>query len=184
MKLRKKQVKLKNGKTLVLISPKIENAQEMADYYNMIVAETKFISADIMDPKATKESQEKWIKGSIDDEKSLVITAQIDGKIVGMGNINPKGKNKVRYKHVCLIGVSVLKQFWGLGIASAIMKELIEFAKKIGYEQIELDVVSANESAVHLYKKFGFVEEGRLTHAMKYTDGTYADFIKMQKFLL
>lgn len=184
MKLRRKQIKLKNGETLVLTSPKIENAQEMADYYNTMITETRFVASDILDSKATMESQEKWINQSLNDEKSLIVIAQIGGKIVGMGNINPKGTKRVRYRHVCLIGVSVLKQFWGLKIASAIINELINFAKKTGYEQIELDVVSTNEGAIHLYKKFGFVEEGRLTHAMKYTDGTYADFIKMQKFLI
>ena len=39
MKLRRKQIKLKNGETLVLTSPKIENAQEMADYYNTMITE-------------------------------------------------------------------------------------------------------------------------------------------------
>lgn len=184
MRLRRKQIKLKNGETLVLTSPKIENAQEMADYYNTMITETRFVASDIFDSKATIESQEKWINQSLNDEKSLIVIAQIGGKIVGMGNINPKGTKRVRYRHVCLIGVSVLKQFWGLKIASAILTELINFAKKTDYEQIELDVVSTNESAIHLYKKFRFVEEGRLTHAMKYTDGTYADFIKMQKFLI
>lgn len=179
-----KKIKLKNGEILTLTSPKVDNAQEMADYYTTIVAQTRFISSDIMDSKATKESQQGWIEGTLHDEQSLVILAQIDGKIVGLGNVNPKRNNKVRYRHVCLVGVSVLKEYWGLGIASAIMKGLIEFAKKARFEQIELDVVSTNESAVHLYKKFGFIEEGRLTHAMKYTDGTYADFIIMQKFLV
>lgn len=184
MELRKKQIKLMNGKTLILTSPKIENAQEIADYYNRVVAETRFLSADIKDVKETVESQEKSIKENIIDKKSLDVIAVIDGQIVGIGNVNPKRNNKVRYRHVCLIGVSVLKQFWGLGIASFIMIELIEFAKKSGFEQIELNVVSTNESAIHLYKKFGFVEEGCLSRAMKYTDGSYADLISMQKFLI
>lgn len=187
MKLRKKQIKLKNGKACILTSPKIENAQELADYYKKLVAETRFISTDVADLlKNTDavESQEKWIGESIVAEKSLIVTAQVDGRIVGIGSINPKRNNRIRYRHACCLGISVLKKFHGIGIASAIMRELIEFAKKSGFEQIELDVVSTNESAIHLYKKFGFAEEGRLSHAMKYTDGTYADFIKMQKFLI
>ncbi len=184
MELVGKRIKLKNGKTLILTSPKIENAQEIADYYNRVIAETRFLSADIKDEKDTVESQEKCIRENMVDKKSLDVIALLDGQIVGIGNVNPKRNNKVRYRHVCLIGVSVLKQFWGLGIASAIMNELINFAKKVKFEQIELNVVSTNESAIHLYKKFGFVEEGRLSRAMKYTDGTYADLINMQKFLI
>ncbi len=179
-----KNVKLKNGKVLTLTTPSIDNAQELADYYNTIVCQSRFVAADAMDTKLTAENETQWIEKSEKDERSLIIAAKLDGKIVGLGNISTKNPKYIRFKHSCGLGVSVLKDFWGLGIASAIMTELVEFARKASFEQIELDVVSTNESAVHLYKKFGFVEEGLLTHAMKYTDGTYADFIKMQKFLV
>ena len=184
MKLSEKHLKLKNDKNLILTSPKIENAQEIADYLNTIAGQTRFMSIDIDDAEATREGEEKWITEIAKDEKSLNVIAQVDGKIVGLGNVNPKRISRIRYRHACLIGISILKEYWGLGIASAIMSELIDFAKKTGFEQIELDVVSTNESAIHLYKKYGFVEVGHLIHAMKYTDGTYADFIKMQKFLI
>ena len=71
-----------------------------------------------------------------------------------------------------------------LGIASEIMKVLIETAETYGYEQIELAVVDENKPAKHLYEKFGFYETGYLNNAMKYADGSYAKFIFMQKDLI
>ena len=82
------------------------------------------------------------------------------------------------------MGISVLKEFWGLGIASEIMKVLIETAETYGYEQIELAVVSENTPAINLYNKFGFYETGYRNNAMKYADGSYAKFILMQKDLI
>ena len=81
------------------------------------------------------------------------------------------------------MGISVLKEYWGLGIASEIMKVIIEKAKEVGYEQIELQVVDTNASARHLYSKFGFYETGYINNAMKYANGTYAKHIIMQKDL-
>ena len=98
------------------------------------------------------------------------------------GNLGPKSKHK-RISHRCDMGISVLKEFWGLGIASEIMKLIIDKAKEVGFEQIELQVVAENEPARHLYKKFGFYETGYINNGMKYNDGTYAKFILMQKDL-
>ena len=60
---------------------------------------------------------------------------------------------------------------------------LTELAGRIGYEQIELEVVDGNTSAKHLYEKCGFVETGRRVRAMKYDDGTYRDELVMSKIL-
>ena len=46
-----------------------------------------------------------------------------------------------------------------------------------------LMVVSANEAAVGLYRKFGFEATGTVPHAFRYQDGTYADFLFMVKKL-
>ena len=63
------------------------------------------------------------------------------------------------------------------------MKLIIDKAKEVGFEQIELQVVAENEPARHLYKKFGFYETGYINNGMKYNDGTYAKLILMQKDL-
>ena len=82
------------------------------------------------------------------------------------------------------MGLSVSKEFWGLGIASEIMKVLIEKAKEVYFEQIELQVIEENAAARHLYQKFGFYETGYINHSMKYANGTYAKSILMQKDLI
>jgi len=60
---------------------------------------------------------------------------------------------------------------------------LTELAKKIGFEQMDLEVVEGNDNAKHLYEKCGFVETGRRLRALKYDDGTYRDEIIMCKLL-
>ena len=53
-----------------------------------------------------------------------------------------------------------------MGIASEMMNVLIENAKEIGYEQMELQVVATNKPAIHLYSKFGFYETGYINNGM------------------
>ena len=45
-------------------------------------------------------------------------------------------------------------------------------------------MVSTNEAAVGLYKKFGFQVTGTIPRAFRYADGTYADFLFMVKKLV
>ena len=56
-------------------------------------------------------------------------------------------------------------------------------AKKMGYEQVELEVVEGNTRAKNLYERFGFRETGKNLRALKYDDGSYRDEYKMVKIL-
>ena len=59
------------------------------------------------------------------------------------------------------IGIAIEKAYWGRGIGKALMLACIECAKKVGYLQLELEVVADNASAVRLYESVGFREFGR-----------------------
>jgi len=146
-----REIKLKNGEILTITSPTLDDVQELADYANTIRYESKFITMSEEDGLSTPASQEKWIQSTLNN-RSFIFSAKINGKLVGMGQFRPKS-NKTRLTHRCDMGISVLKEYWGLGIASEIMKVIIEKAKEVGFEQIELQVVEENASARHLYKK-------------------------------
>ena len=45
----------------------------------------------------------------------------------------------------------------------------------MGYEQLELEVVSSNERGIALYKKLGFEAYGLRKKSFKYRDGHYED---------
>ena len=66
-----------------------------------------------------------------------------------------------KLRHRCRCGISIEKDFWGLGIGRALTESCIECARKAGYTQMELEVVSDNKRAVSLYKSVGFQEMGR-----------------------
>ena len=59
------------------------------------------------------------------NKRSVIFSAKINGKLVGSGNLCPKS-NKARLAHRYDMGVSVLKEYWGLSIASEIIKVEID----------------------------------------------------------
>ena len=64
-------------------------------------------------------------------------------------------------KHRAELGISILKEYWGLGLGKALMQACIQCAKEAGYVQLELNAVAENERAIALYKSLGFEEFGR-----------------------
>ena len=83
-----------------------------------------------------------------------------DGKVVGTAGITAVGDN-YKVKHRAEFGISILENYWGLGIGRALTEACIECARKAGYIQLELDVVADNKRAITLYKRAGFQEYGR-----------------------
>ena len=55
----------------------------------------------------------------------------------------------------------VRPEYRGNGIATALVERIIEDARNIGYKELYLDTLPELESAVRLYKSFGFEETGQ-----------------------
>lgn len=105
---------------------------------------------------------------------NLFLLATKDEKIIGTANM--KSFLRKRISHRGIFGISVLKEFSGQGIGSMLLAEIINYAKSVNLEILELEVRTDNIPAIHLYKKFGFKEYGlyekffKIDH--KYYDGT------------
>ncbi len=91
--------------------------------------------------------------GELKDDWGLV--AMINNKIVGAvwarimedyGHVDDKTPS---------LAISLYKEYRGLGIGTAMMKEMLVLLKEHGYKQVSLSVQKANY-AVKLYKKVGF----------------------------
>jgi putative acetyltransferase len=58
------------------------------------------------------------------------------------------------------------------------MSEVFRWADEVGVEKLFLSVYPHNDAAIALYRKFGFVEEGRLSGHSKKAAG-YEDEVLM-----
>ena len=109
----------------------------------------------------------KKIKGfairSVDDSRSGIerflkrnphtsVVACLDGKIVGNASITYID-DKIKLRHRAEFGIAILKEAWNLGIGSAILKEMIDLAREMDYERIELEVDDTNTRGIALYHK-------------------------------
>lgn len=182
MRFENRSVRLKDGRECVLRPTTAEDAQEMIDYMKITAAETPFLLRYPDEVKYTLENEKEILARIYGEEKTVMMLALVDGQVAGNCSISGLG-DKRRILHRCSLAIALKKEYWGLGIGTAMLDYLTELARGIGYEQIELEVVEGNVSAKRLYEKCGFVETGRRVRAMKYDDGTYRDEFVMSKLL-
>lgn len=109
--------------------------------------------------------------------------AFVEGKYAGSCSFGGVSERN-RMRHRCTVGISLYRDFWGQGIGTVLMSEILSAARAAGFEQAELEVVSANAPAIALYRKLGFETTGTIPRAFKYQDGSCADFLFMVKNLV
>jgi RimJ/RimL family protein N-acetyltransferase len=107
------------------------------------------------------------------------ISFLLNGKLAGSAG-NNLIRDCAKMRHRAEFGISIKKEYWGLGIGDALTKACIECAKNAGFLQLELEVVSENESAINLYKKHGFVEYGRNSRGFRCRDGRWQELVLMR----
>ena len=153
-------VTLKDGRACILRNGTASDGQALLDEFNLTHEQTDFLLTYPGEHSYTAEQEAAFLQEKTDSADEIELLAELDGEVVGCAGINCVGR-KEKIRHRAEFGISVDKAYWGLGIGRALTEACIEFAKKAGYIQLELEVVAENRSAIGLYESAGFVEYGR-----------------------
>ncbi len=97
---------------------------------------------------------EKDFRDLLSHPYCMYVVALLDGEPVGCSG----------FTNICDVAnidnVVVAPAFRGLGVAQAMLRELISRGEAEHVEAFTLEVRVSNETAIHVYEKFGFVSEG------------------------
>jgi RimJ/RimL family protein N-acetyltransferase len=77
------------------------------------------------------------------------------------------------------IGMAVAREWRGRGVGGALLAAAVDWARAHGLHKLTLGVFPHNERAIGLYRRFGFVEEGRRVQQIRRTSGELWDTIEM-----
>lgn len=104
------------------------------------------------------------IQGLVTDKNAVARVGIVDGKVIcyysfynicNEGNVN---------------NLAVKQDYRGKGIGKSLIKDMIKVAKDRGICALTLEVNEKNNNAIQLYRKFGFILEGKRTKFYKGTD--------------
>lgn len=154
------KIVLKNGKEAYLRNGTAHDGNVVFENFNLTHAETDFLLSYPEENSFNTAQEGQFLEKKTESTNEIEIIAFVDGKVAGTAGIEAVG-TKYKVKHRAEFGISVLKEYWGVGIGRALTEACIKCAREAGYIQLELNVVAENTRAISLYKKEGFTEYGR-----------------------
>ena len=149
------------------------DAASYVETYRAVAGELRYIQTERV--SGAVRSYRKRFRRSRTNEVAHLVAASGERVI---GNLSISRDHHPATRHVATLGMFVAADWRGRGVGSALMAEALTWARAAGVERVELTVYPHNTAAVALYRKFGFVEEGRLVRHAKKSYG-YEDEILM-----
>ena len=174
-----KTVTLKDGRTCVIRNGEAQDAEGVLANFIATHGQTEFLSTYPDETTFTVEYEEAYLKKKKEAERDAALVAEVDGVITGTAGIDLISRSD-KVKHRAHFGISVDKDWWGIGIGRALTEACIECAKAAGYLQMELGVIADNERAISLYRSVGFTEYGRNPKGFRTRDGRWQKDILMR----
>jgi RimJ/RimL family protein N-acetyltransferase len=114
------------------------------------------------------------------DARTAAFAASIGGALVAVADREIVGTLHVESRRgVGEIGMLVEKEWRGRGVGSALLNVAIERARRDGLHKLSLEVFPHNAAGLALYRKCGFVEEGRRVKHYRRASGELWDSMVM-----
>ena len=118
------KIVLKNGKEALLRNGDTADGAVVYDIFNATHEETDYLLSYSDENTFGPEQEAKFLEEKAKSPDEIEIVALIDGKVVGLAGIESVGK-KYKIKHRADFGISILKEYWGLGLGKALTKACI-----------------------------------------------------------
>ena len=171
--------KAKDGKTVILRTPKWEDLDDFVELINSLVDEGAEI---LMVEKVTRDEEADWLgkrmaaieKGTLAD-----IVAEVDGKVVAHAELD---RQEGYSSHVGTLGIGIRDGYRDIGIRTEMINILICEGEKRNLRILTLTVFSTNKRARHVYRNAKFKETGKIPKKF-YKNGKYINEIVMAREL-
>lgn len=171
-------VVLKNGKTALLRNGDAQDGSTVYEVFNLTHEETDYLLSYPDENSYDSEQEARFLEDKTNSPDEIEIVAVVDGKVVGVAGIEAVGR-KYKVRHRAEFGISVLKEYWGMGLGKALSEACIQCARDAGYAQLELNVVAGNSRAISMYRSLGFEEFGRNPKGFKSRTSGYQELVYM-----
>lgn len=176
--------KFANKKIIIqsLSKKDLKQAKKFQIFINSLIKES--VQIKINKKKSLKEEL-SWLKEHLEKikkHKVVFLVAEYNNKIIGATGVElSRGKKE----HVGEFGISIQKDFRGIGLGKYLIGEVLELAQtrlKPKPQIIRLSVFATNELAIKLYEKCGFLKVARIPKQVQHK-GKLIDEIIMLLYL-
>jgi ribosomal protein S18 acetylase RimI-like enzyme len=148
----------------------LDDARKLAELFAAVAEERDGIATE---PPVDIDARTKQFASSLDG----TIVAVSAGDLVGSLHVETTRHG------VGELGMTVAQSWRRRGVGSALLAAALEKARSEGLHKLSLEVFPHNDAALALYRKFGFVQEGRRQKHYRRASGELWDSIVMGRLL-
>ena len=123
-----KTIRLKNGSICHLRSATAQDGQAVMENFNTTHAETDFLLSYPEENSFTAQEESAFLARKAESMNEVELLAIVDGRVAGTAVIESLG-SKYKVRHRAEFGISILREFWNLGIGGALLDSCIECAR-------------------------------------------------------
>lgn len=166
-------------KTYLIREVTTNDAEALITYSKIIGGETNYLTFGKDGIPIDAETETKLLQSyAKDSQKAMWCAVNPQNEIIALCNFDVETNQ--RMAHRATFGISVQKQYWHQGIATALMRQIMTHAATLPHISIiTLEVICENIHAIHLYERFRFQISGCM-HQYFLIDGTYYDAYIME----
>ena len=147
-----------------------QDMEEAMDIWNEVICEgIAFPQLEELTGQTADEFfREQSYTGIAEDDET--------GEVVGLYILHPN--NVGRCGHICNTSYAVKSGKRGQHIGEKLVKDSLSVGARLGFRILQFNaVVASNIHALHLYKRLGFTQLGRIPQGFLMKDGHYEDII-------
>jgi phosphinothricin acetyltransferase len=156
-----------------------EHLEAINEIYNQAV-EDEQCTAHIK-PFSYKE-RKTWFAKHSEDQFPVFVYINDESEVIGWISLSPYRSDRQALKDIVEINYYVDYDHHDEGIATELMTRALQFCKESDYRIAVAILISSNEPSIHLLKKFGFIEGGRIPNALHFEE-EFQDHLYMYKNL-
>jgi ribosomal protein S18 acetylase RimI-like enzyme len=182
-----REVTIDDRRKVVLRQPNRRDAEKLLVFINELVNEKRRAKDSQLytgfESTFTMKQEGAWLEellSEIRNGKIISVVAEVDGKIVGNGEI-VRGEYK-ETKHHGRLALSIHGTHRGLGVGREMLRTLLAEARRQGLKNVHVEFLARNRQAVSAYEKAGFKEVGRIPGKV-YRDHRLLDAMIMARTL-
>lgn len=173
-----KTVQLQTG-TTVTIRPMVkEDAEKLYTFFARVSAEDRLF---LRDDVSKTEVIDAWAR-DLDYDRVLPLVAEVGSNIVGDATLHRRKAGWT--SHVGKVRIVIDKDYRDKGLGTALLEELIGFAKRAGLEILLAEVMTTQTAALAALKSLGFEKEAVLYNHVKDQGGKPQNLVVMARNLV
>lgn len=174
-------IRLRDGRDVTVRTPRREDAAEVLTAAQEIFATSEFLGTELDEFRVTPEQEAEVFEAAVLCPRSVwVVAFDQKGKALGLINFRPGGRR--RLAHQGTLGMSIRAEWRGVGLGSVLLRSLINWAEdNYRIATLRLSVAEMNLPAIQLYRKLGFIEEGREVDLLQMPNGQTIDCLSMAR---